>query len=244
MLKQEEALAELDASIDDWVSKLEQAENRRTRVRQKLLEHVAAAATLAINNHGVVGAGEPLHQTMGVRATQAAIETTTPPRSPTKAETHHAYAQSPSPSPQRVVARVPSVIPELPVEEAATGLGLDDKASEHRAALARMESIRIYADSDVYALLADVETEFTKLSGAGRQSPELTKVDMLDDKRKEVCRTFSHEVLRSSTALSHGVDKTPPMSPPAPTPPMKDDSASEGILLTSAVFRPASVSVA
>ncbi|TVY78484.1 hypothetical protein LSUE1_G005133 [Lachnellula suecica] len=42
MLKQEEALAELDTSIDDWVTKLELAENRRTRVRQKLLEHVAA----------------------------------------------------------------------------------------------------------------------------------------------------------------------------------------------------------
>ena len=48
MLKQEEALAELDTSIDDWVTKLEQAENRRTRVRQKLLEHVAAAATLPL----------------------------------------------------------------------------------------------------------------------------------------------------------------------------------------------------
>ncbi|EEY14430.1 conserved hypothetical protein [Verticillium alfalfae VaMs.102] len=46
MLKQEEALGELDASIDDWVNKLEHAENRRARVRQKLLEHVAAAAIL------------------------------------------------------------------------------------------------------------------------------------------------------------------------------------------------------
>lgn len=46
LLKQEEALIELDLSIDDWVSKLEHAENRRTRVRQKLLEHVAAALTL------------------------------------------------------------------------------------------------------------------------------------------------------------------------------------------------------
>lgn len=50
MLKQEEALAELDTSIDDWVTKLEQAENRRTRVRQKLLEHVAAAATLPLTS--------------------------------------------------------------------------------------------------------------------------------------------------------------------------------------------------
>lgn len=49
MLKQEEALAELDLSIDEWVSKLEHAENRRTRVRRKLLEHVAAALTLQTN---------------------------------------------------------------------------------------------------------------------------------------------------------------------------------------------------
>lgn len=46
LLRQEEALIELDKSIDDWILKLEQAENRRLRVRQKLLEHVAAAMTL------------------------------------------------------------------------------------------------------------------------------------------------------------------------------------------------------
>ncbi|KAJ5041240.1 uncharacterized protein L3040_005788 [Drepanopeziza brunnea f. sp. 'multigermtubi'] len=43
LLRQTEALSELDASIDDWVATLELADNRRTRVRQKLLEHVAAA---------------------------------------------------------------------------------------------------------------------------------------------------------------------------------------------------------
>ena len=46
LIKQEEALVELDESIDDWIVKLELAENRRLRVRQKLLEHVAAAMTL------------------------------------------------------------------------------------------------------------------------------------------------------------------------------------------------------
>ncbi|KAL7270003.1 hypothetical protein RUND412_007298 [Rhizina undulata] len=43
LLKQEEALAELDAAIDDWQAKLEKAEERRNIVHQKLLEHVAAA---------------------------------------------------------------------------------------------------------------------------------------------------------------------------------------------------------
>jgi hypothetical protein len=46
LLKQEEALAELDISIDEFILKLEQAENRRLRLRQKLLEHVAAALVL------------------------------------------------------------------------------------------------------------------------------------------------------------------------------------------------------
>lgn len=235
MLKQEEALAELDASIDDWVSKLEQAENRRTRVRQKLLEHVAAAATLAVTSTETTGSSEDLHQAMGVRP-NASIETTTPPRSPTRVEIS-VYAQSPSPSPQRVVARVPSVIPEIPAEETCTVMGLDNKSPEHQAALARMESIRIYADSDVYALLADVETEFTKLSGAERQSPEPAKAQVSDDKRKELHRALSHELLNGKAASTIS-DKTPPVSPPAPTPPMKDTPGSEGILLTSAVFQP------
>jgi hypothetical protein len=65
LLKQEEALAELDISIDEFIMKLEQAENRRLRLRQKLLEHVAAAIVLNPN------------------ARDQAAETT-PPRSPVK----------------------------------------------------------------------------------------------------------------------------------------------------------------
>ncbi|KAF2017024.1 hypothetical protein BU24DRAFT_344226 [Aaosphaeria arxii CBS 175.79] len=67
LLKQEEALAELDISIDEFILKLEQAENRRLRLRQKLLEHVAAALVLNPSNH-------------------ADMAETTPPRSPVKAE--------------------------------------------------------------------------------------------------------------------------------------------------------------
>ncbi|KAL8695188.1 MAG: hypothetical protein Q9224_003435 [Gallowayella concinna] len=53
ILKQEEALADIDNSIDDWIRKSEIAENRRSRIRQKLLEHVAAALTLRPNaNNG------------------------------------------------------------------------------------------------------------------------------------------------------------------------------------------------
>ncbi|KAJ8111156.1 hypothetical protein OPT61_g6178 [Boeremia exigua] len=68
LLKQEEALAELDNSIDEFIAKLEQSENRRLRLRQKLLEHVAAALVLTPTARG--DAAE-----------------TTPPRSPVKAET-------------------------------------------------------------------------------------------------------------------------------------------------------------
>ena len=68
MLKQEEALAELDVSIDEFILKLEQAENRRLRLRQKLLEHVAAAVVL------------------NPSAARADVAESTPPRSPIKTE--------------------------------------------------------------------------------------------------------------------------------------------------------------
>ncbi|KAI0006541.1 hypothetical protein F4779DRAFT_557371 [Xylariaceae sp. FL0662B] len=245
MLKQEETLAELDASIDDWVTKLEHAENRRTRVRQKLLEHVAAAATLGVDS--VAGISQNLHQAMGVQLPSGASEISTPPRSPIK---DSLYAHSPSssplpspsaspspaPSPQRVVARVPSVIPELPAEEtedkSANGT---QKSSKTQSMLQRMESIRIYADSDVYALLADVENEFTKLNGGSTPEPAGRKGS--DEQQRALHRTRSHEILSSSQSKS--LNKTPPMSPPAPSPPMKNSPTKEGeIFLTAAVFQP------
>ncbi|KAF2130797.1 hypothetical protein P153DRAFT_204996 [Dothidotthia symphoricarpi CBS 119687] len=71
LLKQEEALAELDVSIDEFIAKLEQAENRRLRLRQKLLEHVAAA--IVLNPTATRGARDNFAET-------------TPPRSPVKTE--------------------------------------------------------------------------------------------------------------------------------------------------------------
>lgn len=67
LLKQQEALIELDASIDDWDTKLERAENRRLRLRQKLLEHVAASMTLSTLTKAVHSQNQHL---------------ATPPRSP------------------------------------------------------------------------------------------------------------------------------------------------------------------
>jgi len=84
MLKQEEALAELDYSIDEWVAKLEQADNRRTRVRQKLLEHVAAALTLQTTK----GASSPPR---GDETPPTSPEKSESPRSIDR-ETVHIYA--------------------------------------------------------------------------------------------------------------------------------------------------------
>ncbi|KAI2469483.1 hypothetical protein F4781DRAFT_421976 [Annulohypoxylon bovei var. microspora] len=234
MLKQEETLAELDASIDDWVSKLEHAENRRTRVRQKLLEHVAAASTLSIVKD-IAGASEILQQAMGVRLPSGASDISTPPRSPTKINTP-TQSQSPSTSPQRVVARVPSMIPELPAEELEEALvDRKRKSSSAESTLQRMESIRIYADSDVYALLADVESEFTKLND-GAASPKVQCQHETEEERRVLHRTLSHDIINKGypKALNN---KTPPVSPPAPTPPVKNSPTGD-IFLTAAVFQP------
>lgn len=110
ILKQEEALAELDISIDEWLAKLETAEERRTTVRQKLLQHVAAALTLQ-----TVGVIRPLH-----------FEEATPPVSPEKTE---------------------------------------DYFSSKRK---DVQSIRIYADEGVAALLAEIEREIGFIAEPGK----------------------------------------------------------------------------
>ncbi|KAI1649158.1 Up-regulated during septation-domain-containing protein [Daldinia loculata] len=237
MLKQEETLAELDASIDDWVTKLEQAENRRTRVRQKLLEHVAAASTLSVvKDIGVTS--DVLQQVMGVRLANGTSDISTPPRSPTK-NNASTQSQSPSPSssPQRVVARVPSMIPELPCEEAEDDVANGNRKSSMESTLQRMESIRIYADSDVYALLADVESEFTKLN-VGIADSELTGSPRSEEQRIFLHRAHSHDII--SNQHSKCLNKTPPTSPPAPAPPMKNSPTREraDIFLSAAVFQP------
>ena len=104
ILKQEEALAELDVSIDEWVAKLDAAEERRAQIRQRLLEHIAAAVTLQI----------------GQRPGTAKEEEPTPPVSPEEDE----YI-----------------------------------CTERRD----VQSIKIYADKGVAALLAEIEKEIDSL---------------------------------------------------------------------------------
>lgn len=242
LLKQEEALAELDASIDDWVNKLEQAENRRTRVRQKLLEHVAAAVTLP--GTGSTGASGALQLALGLSTPPVPpTNISTPPRSPTRT-TSSAHSGSSSPPPQRVVAQVPSTITEQPlVEEAAIGLGI--KLAEGQKAGAKkvginepltagirrsdVESIRIYAGDEVAALLADVELQITRMSKASEANAALRQekdaaalrekeaAGLSEQERKELHRAASHEALQGGSdlkATSINANQSPSVSTP------------------------------
>ncbi|UNI20603.1 hypothetical protein JDV02_006674 [Purpureocillium takamizusanense] len=252
MLKQEEALAELDASIDDWVTKLEHAENRRTRVRQKLLEHVAAATILPSQARQATANDSP--QQGHILKSPPPRDISTPPRSPSK-HTFATRSGSCSPSPQRVVAQVPSTIHEQPVVEEAAEQEKSSRAiSTVTMGRGTVESIRIYAGDDVYALLADVENEISKMSsGVGEQ----TGNNKSHPARTEHERQKSHEKLSGEcsspattrcqdpasgpTASVTGnppIDTATPISPPAPTPPKKDDRADKKMMLTSAVFKP------
>ncbi|KAK0652289.1 Up-regulated during septation-domain-containing protein [Cercophora newfieldiana] len=247
ILKQEEALAELDASIDDWVAKLEQAENRRTRVRQKLLEHVAAAATLSLAP--VHGVSESLQFAMGVRPLNAG-NISTPPRSPTK-HSFSSHTPSSSPSPHRVVAQVPSTILEQPLFEEASTIGAAPSKEEDAAAsVRRAETIRIYAANDVYALLADVEQAISKMSAGAELSPAKEE-SLSETEKKDLHRQHSHERLNGSptkvatttlptltTDEKSGSSSVLPLATAATPPPPAAPAATEEIFLTSAVFKP------
>jgi hypothetical protein len=155
-------------SIDDWFTKLEQAENRRMRVRQKLLEHVAAALTMPSAAVGMTGArthglldgerddGRDQGMMTMVPRRHISMGEETPPRSPVKEQTR---VPSPDGSPERLA---------LPLRPQTQSIQeLEDNASRMSK-----ESIRIYADSDVYALLADVQAEINRMSAVKEESQE------------------------------------------------------------------------
>lgn len=199
MLKQEEALAELDASIDDWVTKLEQADNRRTRVRQKLLEHVAAATILLVPND-TDSAPDALPQPVCIQS-PGPRELSTPPRSPSK-QSFSERASNHSPSPQRVVAQVPSTIIEQPViETAPTSNGQRRVASTSTLNRSDVQSIRIYAGDDVYALLADVENEIFKMGSSGGSSGSSSST--LDKQGLAIDSTQQAERIKHARQRSH-----------------------------------------
>ncbi|XP_044721274.1 up-regulated during septation domain-containing protein [Hirsutella rhossiliensis] len=249
MLRQEEALAELDDSIDDWVNKLEHVENRRARIRQKLLEHVAAATLLPVPSSPAASC-ESLQQIMGVRS-PVPSGISTPPRSP-KRQAFSNPLGGESPSPQRVVAQVPSTVIEQPVVE------IEQAAQQTRGSVAKgpkrsdVESIRVYVGGDVFALLADVEDEISRMGSqripakpwesSGRQG-ERGKHGSSKGSATPNGSASSFVFPPPRTPASHtsttkdGPKETMPSVPPPP--PLKDIKPAEGeLLLTSAVFKP------
>ncbi|KAM5529094.1 hypothetical protein FOXYSP1_16938 [Fusarium oxysporum f. sp. phaseoli] len=146
LLKQERVLASLDASIDDWAMKLEQAENRRTRVHQKLLEHIAAAASLPVG--GLTTTPEPQQTNTPASGTG---NISPPSRSPSKEIFTSARPVSTSPSPQRAVARVLSTV----VEQSIIGKVATREPEQHVTRTASPNRadvgiICIYAGDDLY----------------------------------------------------------------------------------------------
>ncbi|KFX97029.1 hypothetical protein V490_03014 [Pseudogymnoascus sp. VKM F-3557] len=209
ILKQEEALSELDASIDDWVSKLEYAENRRTRVRQKLLEHVAAALMIPAQNNETDKKSTPEYEAMNILQSLATADHT-PPRSPTKAA-----SLSPSPlirpskrraspepeAPARLAQPVPPQLSTSPPPLHTTEkepFGERHRDSHSTAGRPSAESIRIYADSDVYALLADVEQEIHRM-GQGCAEEEEVLLSQMKYEAPPRCETPKSAASRSGT---------------------------------------------
>ena len=169
MLEQEEALAELDASIDDWVVKLEKAENRSIRVRQKLLEHVAAAAILpSLSKQAPITTDTTplLSPQAGKKQGPTMRDPSTPPRSPTRQPpSSSGRTVAASPSPERVVARVPSTIIERrSLEAAAAHEGAGPANGRTSLKRADLESIRIYAGDGLYSLLTSVDNRLSEIS--------------------------------------------------------------------------------
>lgn len=184
ILKQEEALSELDSSIDDWVSKLDQAENRRTRVRQKLLEHVAAAVFMPVTTSEIVDRDS------------ISMGTITPPRSPIKG-----------------ISPVTETHREVGVERALSEAEIKQKRESRRKAV---ESIRIYADSDVFALLADVEEEINRMGDHSSTSSS----NYFQSRPKEIISKRSQPQFPEKEKVFEESHPNPRFSSSAPAAPM------------------------
>ncbi|KAI9885989.1 MAG: hypothetical protein M1823_002211 [Watsoniomyces obsoletus] len=215
MLKHERALADIDLAIDDWMSKLDRAENRRTRVRQKLLEHVAAAVTLrpqsvvGPSKHPArhssppahrrppsppqtagdisvrapqlpemafgaspsdelhIGLGLPLGITLGVSGDGTPPRTPPSPSEPLWEGPRHVSMKHSSPTVVSTELRNEKGTenPTQAVPDRRPDTVEDIGYAETHAARREVESIRIYADSNVCGLFAQVEQEIGRMSG-------------------------------------------------------------------------------
>lgn len=152
-------------------------------MRQKLLEHVAAAVFMQPS--------EPPGET-------------TPPRSPIKGI-----------SPVR--SETMKIKEETVVEE--------EKMSKRQA----VESIKIYADSDVFALLADVEEEINRMS----EHPATSETQPQEKKRYRE----NPELLRQTVSAPSSIpSKSEDAKPHIQTTPPKSPGPTSPILLRAMVF--------
>jgi hypothetical protein len=144
------------------------------------------------------------------------------------------------------VAQVPSTILEQPViEEAETQEEEPEERPTVMASLKRsdVESIRIYAGDDVYALLADVENEITLMSKQASEPP--SAVDMMETKRIALHRQRSHEMLNGLSIDNYAMKRRDISEPravsPLASPPTnrEPEPAEDDIpLLTNTVYKP------
>ncbi|KAL2886091.1 hypothetical protein HOO65_070553 [Ceratocystis lukuohia] len=210
--RQEEALCELDARIDEMTAQMATVENRRTRVRQKLLEHVAAAAMIPV------------------------MQPTAPPKSLAPSTSHH-YASTLSTPLAALVSA--SALRSAAAESAAASLQSQTQfqapprsssirrptinfpappsASGPITVRGKTESIYIYAGSDVFGLASVTEGENAIPPPPPPASEKTAKLataahKLRDTERRQVQRSRSHEV------LSSGSFEAPRKSPTPPTP--------------------------
>uniref|UniRef100_A0A0B7KG16 Up-regulated during septation protein 1 domain-containing protein n=1 Tax=Bionectria ochroleuca TaxID=29856 RepID=A0A0B7KG16_BIOOC len=234
MLKQEEALADLDACIDEWVNKLERAEDRRTRIRQKLLEHVAAAAIMSIPDlvkTTVTEGSDDTSEQAAENHTPTLHGIFTPPRSPSRNGSPASSA-----SPPRLAAHVPSTILEQPVVEAEEEESFNETQVQASSASVvstsskreEVQSIRVYAGDDIYTLLADVESEMTKMRHSVNEAirealPETEPTSELEhDRSAELLCGLEELTIPDLVGRRRSLSSPLPNSPPAPPPPIKD----------------------
>ena len=178
MLKQEEALGELDGSIDDWVAKLDRAESRRTRIRQKLLEHVAATLSLKPVEANVDGqsssedaaikpeAAEPSQDAAREPAPGPTVESTLGPTTYSPDFNKACPTGSSSGRDSQETAVGDDDTPPRTPERPSTPERFDRRAVESIKIYAEPDVYPIYADADVYALLEDVEQEISNMTDA------------------------------------------------------------------------------
>ncbi|KAL1893247.1 hypothetical protein Cpir12675_004180 [Ceratocystis pirilliformis] len=230
--RQEEALCELDARIDEMTAQMATVENRRMRVRQKLLEHVAAAAMIPV------------------------MQPTAPPKSLAPSPSHHhtSTLSTPPRSPVKPFLAPLNTLPsEREISRSVSASALRSAAAESAAASlqrqtqfqapprsssirrptinfpappsasgsitvrGKTESIYIYAGSDVFGLASVTEGENAIPPPPPPASEKTSKLataahKLRDTERRQVQRSRSHEV------LSSGSFEAPRKSPTPPTP--------------------------